>query len=97
MAVDERLLQMLIDREFDRSDDGDSEIIGISEGVLDVCDYNDFYRQISSYGNFSLRLNSIGFIVGVYHAEGDYWVLAFPYSSISELLNPQFNELAGLW
>jgi hypothetical protein len=57
--------------------------------------YEDFYRQISSYGSFSLSENSIGFIVWVPHAVGDYWLLAFPYDTVSELLNTWFIELVG--
>ena len=96
MTIDERLLQKLIDREFDQSDDGDSEIVGIGEGVLEECDFEDFYRQINTIGKFTLMKNSIGFIVGVAHAEGDYWVLAFPYGEVGELLDPRFIELSGI-
>ena len=96
MTIDERLLQKLTDRAFDQSDDGDSLIVGIGEGVLEECDYEDFYRQISSTGGFTLMKNSIGFIVGVSHVYGDYWVLAFPYGDVGELLDPNFIELSGV-
>ena len=96
MTIDDRLLQKLIGGEFDQSDDGDSQIVGIGEGVLEECDYEDFYWQISSFGRFSLMKNSIGFTVEVSHVDGDYWVLAFPYSGVGELLDPRFVELAGV-
>jgi len=91
MAVDERLLRKLVAREFDYSDEGESIIVGVDEGVLEECDYEDFYAQINSYKRFTLGNNSIGFIVEVPHYIGDYWILAFPYANIGDLLNPGFK------
>ena len=92
MTIDERLLQKLVGRKFDISE---SDIVGVDDGVLDECDYDDFYRQISKYKNYTLSENSIGFIVEVPHYIGDYWVLVFPYDSVSELLQPWFAALVG--
>ena len=96
MEIDDRLLQKLNAREFDYSSDGESRIIGIDYGVLDDCDYDDFFRQISEYQPFTFSENSIWLIVGVPHAIGDYWVLAFPYGSIAELLQPWFSDTIRL-
>lgn len=96
MTIDERLLQKLVGREFDHSEHGGSQIIGMDEGALEECDYEDFYRQISEYNNFTLNENSIGLIVEVPHYLGDYWVLAFSYDSVSELIHPWFAALENI-
>jgi len=91
--IDGRLRNKLTSREFDYSDEGESQIVGLDEGALEEVDLEDFYRQICSYGFFILSENSIGFIVEVPHYIGDYWVLAFPYESIDELMHPWFTAL----
>jgi len=93
MALDERLMQKLVNREFDQSIDGGSAIVGLEEGALDIYSGEGFYYEICRNGIFYLNSTSIGFVVGVSHADGDYWVLSFPYDSVKELLNPWFIEL----
>ena len=93
MAIDERMQKMLVDRGYDLSDDGESEIIGLDEGALEAIDLDNFYWQISSFGSYTLSEKSVMLIVGVPHAIGDYWVLAFPYEILSELLRPWFTLL----
>jgi len=95
MVIDERMQKMLIDRGFDLAYDGESEIIGFDEGVLEEIDMDDFYWQISTFGSFALSENSVMLIVFVPHVIGDYWVLAFPYEILSELLLPWFALLVA--
>jgi len=85
--------KMLVDRGYDLSDDGESEIIGLDEEALEEIDVDDFYWQISSFGSFTLSEKSVMLIISVPHAIGDYWVLAFPYETLRELLHPWFALL----
>ena len=95
MAIDERIMQMLVERAFIHSIDGETEIIGLDEGILEDIEFDDFYWQISTFGKFTLSDRSVRLIVDVPHYAGDYWVLAFPYESLSELLYPWFSALMG--
>ena len=90
IVIDERFKHKLVNRAFD---DNQSDVVGVEEGVLEDCNYEDFYMQISTYEQFTLSENSIGLVVGVPHAVGDYWVLLFPYDSVRELLTPWFKAL----
>ena len=83
----------LFDRGFDLSYDGESEIIGLDEGILEEIDIDDFYWQISTFGSYTLSEKSVMLIVGVPHVIGDYWVLAFPYEILLELLHSWFTLL----
>jgi hypothetical protein len=93
MAVDGRLYTLLVNMAYDISDDSGTKIVAEDFGVIDENELLDLYLQIKDNGYFSLSDTSVLLIVNVPHAIGDYWVFAFNYDSVRELLSPWFANI----